>query len=212
MSRIEYEIDKLAPRADAGYSGNPLDPAGVTINKALGRYGAIPPFFIPRKGDIITQAEYDADKIKTDYAASGTVRSVMPMRVKRSGDTEFFTLPIEPLVTISGKNTIVRRAVAKAKDGGTIKECWSQDDYEVTIQGVVTGGEPDEYPEAHVKRLLELFDERQAIEVDQDVLLTFGIKYLAIESVSFPHTNGINNQSYEIKAYSDNNAELLIKI
>ena len=136
----------------------------------------------------------------------------MPMRVKRSGDTEFFTLPIEPLVTISGKNTIVRRAVAKAKDGGTIKECWSQDDYEVTIQGVVTGGEPDKYPEAHVKRLLELFDERQAIEVDQDVLLTFGIKYLAIESVSFPHTNGINNQSYEIKAYSDNNAELLIKI
>ncbi len=100
------------------------------------------------------------------------------MRVKRSGDTEFFTLPIEPLVTISGKNTIVRRAVAKAKDGGTIKECWSQDDYEVTIQGVVTGGEPDKYPEAHVKRLLELFDERQAIEVDQDVLLTFGIKYL----------------------------------
>lgn len=212
MSRIEYEIDKLAPRADAGYSGNPFDPAGVTINKALGRYGAVPPFFIPRKEDIITRAEYDPDKIRADYSSGGVVRSVMPMRVKRSGDTEFFTLPIEPLVAISGKNTIVRREVAKAKGGGTVKECWSQDDYEVTIQGVVTGGEPDRYPEAYVRRLLELFDERQAIEVDQEVLLVFGIKYLAVESVSFPHTKGINNQNYEIKAYSDNPAELLIKI
>ncbi len=212
MSRIEYEIDKLAPRVEVGYSGNPIDGAKVTINKALGRYGAVPPFFIPRKEEVMTRAEYDAEKIRSDYAASGVVRSVMPMRVKRMGDTDFFTLPIEPLVTVSGKNTIVRREVAKAKGGGTVKECWSQDDYEVSIQGVVTGGDPDRYPEAYVKRLLELFDERQSIEVEQEVLLVFGIKYLAVESISFPHTSGLCNQNYEIKAYSDNPAELLIKI
>ena len=212
MSRIEYDIDKLAPRADAGYSGNPLDPAGVTINKALGRYGAVPPFFIPRKEDIITRAEYDSEKIRADYSSTGVIRSVMPLRVKRSVDSQFFTLPIEPLVTISGKNTIVRREVAKSQNGGTVKECWSRDDYEVTIQGVVTAAEPDRYPEAYVRKLLELFNDRQAVEVEQEVLMVFDIKYLAIESVSFPHTRGMCNQSYEIKAYSDNPAELLIKI
>lgn len=211
MAKVEYELTRMLPRVDAEYSGNPFDPARITIDKALGRYGAIPPFFIPKKEDIITKV-YDANEIMDDYAAVGIIHSVMPMRLKRPADKEWFLLPLEPLVSISGKNTIIRRKVAKSKLNGTIKERWSQDDYEVTIQGVVSGFDESKYPENYLRKLVELFDECQAVEVEQGILQVFGIHYLAIESASFPHTKGLNNQNYEIKAYSDNPVELLISI
>lgn len=211
MTKVAFNLDRLAPRAEAGSGGSPFDPAQVTIDKALGRYGAIPPFFIPRKEEIITRV-YDAADIMDDYTAAGILHSVMPMRLKRPADKEWFLLPLEPLVSVSGRNTIVRRKAAKSGRGGTVKERWSQDDYEVTIRGVITGADESRYPETYLRRLLELFDEKQAVEVEQELLLAFGIKHLAIESASFPHTKGLNNQNYEIKAYSDHPAELLISI
>ncbi len=211
MAKVEFDLGQLTPHVEAGYSGNPFDPAQVRINKALGRYGAIPPFIIPKKGNIITQV-YDANEIMEDYTAVGVIHSLMPMRFKRPNDKEWFLLPLEPLVSISGKNTIVRRKVAKSKLNGTVKERWSQDDYDVTIQGVVSGTDESKYPENYLSKLLELFDEHQAVEVEQGILQVFGIHHLAIESVSFPHTKGMNNQNYEIKAYSDNPTELLISI
>ena len=211
MAKVEFNLGQLVPRVDVGYSGNPFDPAQLRINKALGRYGAVPPFFIPRKEEIITRV-YDAGEILDDYTASGVIHSVMPMRLKRPADKQWFTLPLEPLVSVSGRNTIVRRKVAKSRTGGTIKERWSQDDYEVTIRGVVSGADESKYPENQLRRLLELFDERQAVEVEQEILQLFGIHDLAIESASFPHTKGMHNHKYEIQAYSDNPAELLISI
>lgn len=210
-NKAEFELNQLAPKVEAGYNGNPLDPAKVHINKALGRFGAIPPYIILPKKDIITTV-YDANEIMEDYSAVGVIHSQMPLRVKRSGDKEWFTFPIEPLVTISGKNIITRRTVAKSKEKGTIKERWSQDDYDVTIQGVMTDAEQEKYPKGYIKKLLALFNERQAVEVEQEILLIFGIKCLAIENASFPHTKGLNNQNFEIKAYSDSPAELLISI
>ncbi|MEG0788770.1 MAG: DUF6046 domain-containing protein [Alistipes sp.] len=211
MKQIEYELSNIVPKADAGYSGNMLDPLGVRINKALGSFGAIPPYIILPKKDIITSVE-DPESIVGEYTSLGVVHSQMPIKVKRVDDMEWFTLPIEPLVSISGKNVIVRRTVAKATNNGTIKERWSQDDYTVSIMGVMSSTDESLYPEDYVRKMIELFNESQSIEVAQDILLLFGIKYLAIESASFPHTKGLSNQNFEIKAYSDSNAELLISI
>lgn len=211
MGKSEFKLNQTAPIVEAGYSGNALDPAKAQINKALGCFGAIPPYFFLPKKDIITTVN-DADRILEDYSAIGVIHSQMPLRVKRSGDKEWFTFPIEPLVSISGKNVITRRTVAKSKEKGTVKERWSQDDYDVTIQGVVAATDKEQYPKGYIKKLLGLFNERQAIEVEQEILLIFGIKYLAIENASFPHTKGIDNQNFEIKAYSDNPVDLLISI
>jgi hypothetical protein len=119
---------------------------------------------------------------------------------------------LEPFVSVSGKNEIVRRNISKASSGGTVKERWSQDDYEVTITGVISGLDENKYPTWYIKKLIGLFEQRQSVEVDQEVLLAFGIKYLAIESSNFPHTKGVNNQNFEIKAYSDSPIDLLIAI
>lgn len=210
-NKIEFELNNIAPKAEAGYSGNPLDPAKVHINKALGRFGAVPPYIILPKQDVITTVN-DINKIRESYAAFGVVHSQMPLRLKRSSDREWFTFPVEPLVSISGKNIITRRTVAKSKEQGTVKERWSQDDYDVTIQGIMTEENQEKYPKGYIQSLLDLFNERQAVEVAQDILFIFGIKCLAIESASFPHTKGLGNQNFEIKAYSDTPMELLISI
>lgn len=208
-NKVAYELEQLAPKVEAGYSGNPLDPAQARINKALGRYGAIPPFFIPRREEIITQV-YDASEIMDDYMSVGVVHSQMPMTLYAMNSQERFLLPFEPLVSVSGKNVIARRKVAKAKESGTIKERWSRDDYEVTIQGGLTSEDRRKYPSGYMRKLLDLFQQRQAVEVEQAVLAVFGIRFLAIESVNFPHTKGLENQNYEIKAYSDTPINLLI--
>lgn len=210
-NKIEFELNNIAPKAEAGYSGNPLDPAKVHINKALGRFGAVPPYIILPKKDIITTVN-NVNKIRESYAAFGVVHSQMPLKLKRSSDREWFTFPVEPLVSISGKNIITRRTVVKSKEQGTVKERWSQDDYDVTIQGIVTEEDQEKYPKGYIQSLLDLINERQAVEVDQEILFIFGIKCLAIESASFPHTKGLGNQNFEIKAYSDTPMELLISI
>ena len=211
MAKIAYELNRMLPRVDAGYGGNPFDPAQVSVDKALGRYGAVPPFIVPGERSIITQVR-DADEIADRYAAGGIVRSVMPMRVKRPTDSEWTTLPLEPLVSVSGKNTIVRRTVAKSEGAGTVKELWCQDDYKVTIQGIVRSADESKYPVADVRWLVDLFNERQAVEVEQEMLAVLNIHWLAIEEVSFPHTKGMNYQCYTVKAYSDTTGKLLINI
>jgi hypothetical protein len=217
MSSIEYDLKNIVPKAHAGYSGNIYDPLRVYFNKALGSYGAIPPYFLTdkhRQPDVVgIDPGYDLDQeaARREFRALGRLASVMPMQVKRQSDSEWFEFPFEPLVTLSGKNTIIRRKVSKSEGKGTIKERWSQDDYQVSIQGLLS--HPDyEYPEADIKTLLDIFNERKSVEVKHDILLIFGITHLAIESAEWPHTKGLNNQNFSIKAYSDTPFELLIPL
>ena len=129
---------------------------------------------------------------------------------------EVWKLPVDPLVSVNGKNVIKRRYVAKsnAKENrrGSIKECWSQDDYEITIAGVLIAEDNASLVEL-MKKLREICDKDEAVKVVcKYVNDSFGINYIAIESYDFPFTKGMENQSFTIKAYSDDSYELLEKI
>lgn len=125
-----------------------------------------------------------------------------------------FLFPIDPTVTISGKNNIAKRSVLKNfgidKSRGSIKELWSQDDYTIDITGMFMS-EDGEYPYDDVLKLRNYCEARKPLCILSDVLMPFGIKRIVIESFSFPHTNGLCNQSYKIQATSDDDFELLIK-
>ncbi len=134
-------------------------------------------------------------------------------------------LPYEPMVTISGKNTIIRRNVAKARSttkngisiGGSIKERWNQADYEITITGVLigsllTGSVQDCYPIKDFERLRDIMITPKSIKVFCEPLQLLGINQIVIEDFSFPFTKGENVQAYEIKAYSDFDYKLLLDI
>jgi len=205
-NKVTYELGKLT---SVQTIQGEYERSGIYERKALGSYGVIPPYFIAGE-DIFTGA--NTGNAKEKYTVTGIVHSVMPLKLNRKGKQEKFIFPLDPLVTISGKNIIVRRNVAKTKESGTVKERWGQDDYDISIQGVFTSEDEDKYPTEYVKELLDIYNEKQEIEVEHALLLDFGIKYLAIESISFPHTKGVNNQSFVIKAYSDNPVDLFVSV
>ncbi len=137
----------------------------------------------------------------------------MPIKMKRrtDKDTAFWLLPTDPYITVDGRNIIIKRNVAKAKNTGSIKERWSQDDYAITIEGTLLTPDSDKYPKRDVIRLGELCEAAGPIDVESPMLLALGITAIAIEDFSFPYTQGAAVQDFRIKASSDKDWQLLIE-
>lgn len=149
----------------------------------------------------------------------GVESQFSPFWVKRAGTADsFIPLPFEPLVSVSGKNNIIRRAPSKqGKFIGTIKEYWSQDDYEITITGVLFGENErgdfeNSFPREYFERLRDYCLSPTGLEVKNNILELLNISRIAVEDFSFPFSKGENVQAYDIKAYSDFSADFLLEI
>ena len=137
------------------------------------------------------------------------VPMMMPLTLQLDEpDAQEWTLPFEPMITIAGKNIITKRHVAKAKTMGSIKERWVQDDYSITIEGILmsTNGK---YPSEDVKRL-RTHCEATNVKVYSPLLEIFGIARLVVESFDIPFTTGTINQNYSLKCSSDSTYKLLL--
>ena len=153
----------------------------------------------------------------------GEGQQFFPLSLSIDEGKTFFRLPYEPLISISGKNVISKRRVAKWNADnvkqltGTIKERWSQDDYEITITGVLMGSllrgnVKDCFPIADFQKLKEVLTHAKQVKVNCAPLELLGINDIVIDDFSFPFTKGENVQAYEIKACSDFSYNLLMKI
>ena len=157
---------------------------------------------------------------KTEWTAFGTPM-VQPIGIKNlNDDGDYWVFPIEPLISVEGNNVLTRRRVAKRNISGlpirgTIKERWMEDDFTINISGVfINPYEMDiSFTTADIQTLYRYCTSGQALAVWCPGLLdTFGITTMVIESFDFPHTKGIENQSYSIKAYSDDQWQFLWKL
>jgi hypothetical protein len=140
-----------------------------------------------------------------------------PLRIKLASESEYWQIPVEPLITLSGENTIIRRSVAKsgtlADTRGTVKERWSQDDYRIQINGLLYNQSDDNvYPREDVGKLRYYCEAREGIDVECELFEIFGITRIVIEDYGIPFTKGENRQEYNITAYSDDSLKLLIDV
>lgn len=180
--------------------------------------GKIPPYWLFRETGIaqVPSEDYDAVRAMDDKELEDLVRTnalgipmTMPLRLRvEEQGAEEWLLPLEPMISLTGKHVIKRRQVNKGLIRGSIKERWAQDDYGITIEGVLIGTD-GRYPEADVARLRN-FCEAAAVTALSPLLEVFGISRIVIESWDFPFTSGENNQNYSIKAYSDDIYKLLL--
>ena len=136
-----------------------------------------------------------------------------PLEIKWEEELDYWRLPFDPVISVSGSNTIIRTDVLRQSNGrngrrGTVKEVWSQQDYQVQIAGMFIGS--GGFPEADLRRLRYYCEGRKVLKVRCELLEVFGIDRLAIESYDFAHTPGNENQQFAIKAYSDDAFSLLI--
>lgn len=114
-------------------------------------------------------------------------------------------LPNEPLVSLSGENRIVKTPIAGSGRRGTVKELISADDWRITISGVCVNTIDTKlypYPQVNVLRMLK--KQRGSIRVYNDLLYLFGIRKIAVESLTLDAMPGVQHaQKYEITALSD---------
>lgn len=136
------------------------------------------------------------------------VPMTFPLYFKVEGG-EWWLLPYEPQITLQGTNIIVKKQVSKGSVRGTIKERWSQGDYQVTINGILIGAK-GAYPGADVKQL-RAFCEAGRVLVQSPLLELFSINQVVVESWSMPFTAGVANQAYTINALSDDIYKLLLR-
>ena len=181
--------------------------------------GKIPPYWLFRDTGLAQAESDDYDEIRamSDEELEDLVRTnalglpmSLPLSLKlEEPSAQEWWLPFEPMISLTGKNIIKRRQVNKGRIRGSIKERWSQDDYEITIEGVLIGTD-GKYPAADVGRLKN-FCEAAAVIALNPLLEIFGISRLVIESWEMPFTGGTSNQNYSIKAYSDDIYKLLLE-
>ena len=101
-----------------------------------------------------------------------------PLWMRLEGE-EWWLLPYEPIVTVNGKNVIVKKQVVKGGVRGSIKERWSQDDYQISISGILINPEGTGYPDKDVKQLRRLC-EAAKVQVMSPLLEIFSIDQIVI--------------------------------
>ena len=167
----------------------------------------IPPFWDKQKVVVIVNKD-DSNKMKITTDSSNVSQFPLTFKCVALDD---FTFPIEPIITLSFKNVITRRTVAKGKKRGTVKERWTEDDVDITISGIFINTEDETAYPTEVDKLRAFIEQPTAIDVVCKLLNDRGINQIAIESLNLPPTKGQNNQAFEIKAYSDDIFELLVE-
>ena len=198
-----------------------IDDATSLSRRTQSAVGLSFPFVLPLKTKVVVKMgeSKEADADLQQKLSSGAVHDIAIQCPLSLGldDQHLWSLPVDPIISISGKNTIIRRSVSKhSRDlnknyTGTIKERWNQEDYYITIEGVIIG---DTYQDMcdYVKTLrTKLEDGKKGLDVASDFLNnTMNITRIAVEDYEFPFTPGMENQKFTIKAYSDGIYSLLI--
>jgi hypothetical protein len=178
----------------------------------------IPFFGTNTNSGTIAESTADYQYDRNWQADFGGGSQFFPLSFKRRGDGLIYKFPYEPMISISGGNSIATRKVAKAPNFiGTVKEHWCQDDYEITITGVAigaleTGSVEECYPIDQFQALKEFCTHPAGIQLYCEPLQLLGINNVVVKSFSFPFTKGENVQAYEIQCLSDFTSELLLEI
>lgn len=135
---------------------------------------------------------------------------ILPVKLKLESWSDYWLLPVEPLVSISGGNVIAKRTVAKGKLRGSIKEYWAQDDYKITITGMLIDVDDQaSFPEAALQLLREVCEAREAVSIECDFTKFFDVYKVVVESFDFPFTPGENRQAYTLNLVSDDLTDIL---
>lgn len=179
----------------------------------------VPPYWLFNQPVVTRQdpSEYDELMMLEEAELEDMIRTNalgvpmrFPLEISLVDQEDWWLVPIEPLITLIGRNIIVRRQVSKGKIRGSIKERWTQDDYQVKIEGALMELKRDDYPRDDVQKLRN-FCEAAKLKVRCPLFEIFSINQIVVESYDFPFTKGIQNQQYTINAYSDDTYKLLLK-
>jgi hypothetical protein len=113
------------------------------------------------------------------------------------------------LITVSMTKNIVKTAIQGRN--GTFKEYVSDGDYSISIRGILTTNNANQYPKADMQVLYDLLTASEPLEAVSDYLAVFGVQNLVVESFNIPQVEAFyNTQPFEITCSSDEPLELFL--
>lgn len=122
-------------------------------------------------------------------------------------------LPNEPLITLNGRNNIVRTLIAGNTHRGSVKEQIGEDDYVISVKGFAVNMDSDDYPDEEMYKLHQLKKFKGHMPVVSHLLSLFEINHVVFEDLALPGVEGYQAiQGYELKLYSDDPYELELAI
>lgn len=113
-----------------------------------------------------------------------------------------YQFPIEPLVSVRGRNVIAENLIAKNKEAGIVAEFWQTDSYEVEIRGRLINEDAFSQAGDDIQAIVNKCTLHKKLEVNSPFLTFFGIQYIVVKDWDFPFSPGENNQDFTIKGIS----------
>ena len=199
-------------------------PRFETVQNEIGKRVLPPISFLPFKNNPVKinepEGNFNPGELWMADAPKSESEQFFPFTFINSKTGEKFLLPYEPMLSISSKNNIVKRTVAKIgseeKQQGTVKERWSRDDFEIKITGVLigsilTGDVSQCFPRNDFQKLRDILIKKKKWGIQCEPLQLLGIDWIVVEEMNFPFTKGENVQAYEISVISDFEYSLLLE-
>lgn len=137
-------------------------------------------------------------------------RYVLCSLTLRRADGRQMTIP-DAVCSLTRQRNIVTTAMVGMD--GTIKEYINEGDYQINlllgIAAMQGGVQVDEYPEAELRELRLLLDEKAALDVHSEFLAIFDIDHIVIKDYTVEQSTESNYQMVSISAVSDEVYNLL---
>lgn len=179
---MEFDFNELVARAHFDYVG-PAFPNWWANNKTK--------FVLP-----------GLNNVNADQLTGG--KYFMTLKLRDSSGKEY-TLPNEPLISLSLAKTIVETPTVGKHRRGTVKEYICTEDYNISIRGVCFSDDMARYPAESVSLLNELFAKNEALEVVDSWFFTlFDINKVVLQEIEIDDMVGEEGlQRYTMRAVSD---------
>lgn len=120
--------------------------------------------------------------------------------------------PLEPNIVLQRDKNVIRTEILYNKYyDGTVKELFSNGDYEIQIDGIIWGIDPnnyDTYDEENVGKLKEFLDENKSLAIVSEITNTFNVGFVAISKINRLERVG-NQFHFAFTCYSDKVFELI---
>lgn len=127
------------------------------------------------------------------------------------GPTYSFTLKDAPIITVTRPRNIVKTAIQGRKGGGTIKEFVSNDDYHITVNGLLANNQ-DRMPWDLMQDLNEMLIADRTYKVYSKFLTLLGITQIVVDQIGeIKPVDGFTNLiQYSFTLLSDDAPELSV--
>lgn len=134
----------------------------------------------------------------------------MPVGFRIPGKKDWWKLPNEPIVSMSGGNDIEVTTLNRGTKRGTVKEYLNLEDYTITIRGIAINEEKDDYPEKFFQELRDYTEAGKAVEISCIMTRIHNINLACVQNMNYEGNAALpfRARAYELKVLSDENFEL----